>query len=111
MNLRNRVQLIGRLGMDPEVRQFNGSKKVARFVLATDDVKRSGDKPTKETQWHNIVIWGGQAEIAEKYLSKGREVAIEGRLVHRNYEDKNGNKKYVTEVVVNDLVLLGHKKD
>jgi single-strand DNA-binding protein len=107
-SLRNRVQLIGNLGMDPEVKTFGEKKKMVRFSIATTDSYRDGEgKKIEETQWHNVVIWGGAtADVAEKYLSKGREVALEGKLVHRSYDDKDGNKKYITEVVVNELVLL-----
>jgi single-strand DNA-binding protein len=110
-NLRNRVQLIGNLGMDPEFKEFDGGKvKLAKFSLATSDTYKNGEgKKITETQWHNVVAWGNSAEIAEKYLKKGKEVAIEGRLIHRSYEDKDGVKKYVTEVVVNEILLLGSK--
>ena len=85
-------------------------KKLARFSIATDEVYQNatGEKVT-ETQWHTLVAWGKIADVAEKYLEKGSEVAVEGKLVHRNYLDKEGNKKYVTEVQVNELLLLGGK--
>ena len=106
--LKNKVQLIGNLGNAPEVRSTETGKKWVRFSMATKDVYRNsnGEKVT-ETQWHNIVAWGKVAEIAEKYLTKGSEIAIEGKLVSRSYNDKEGNKKYITEVSVNDVVLLG----
>lgn len=109
--LRNKVQLIGNLGADPEVKELTDGKTVAKISLATSDTykKASGEKVT-ETQWHNIVAWGKTAEIAGKYLKKGNRVAIEGRLVNRTYEDKKGIKRYVTEIVVNDLLMLGDKK-
>lgn len=112
-NLRNRVQLIGHLGMDPEVKTFNGGKKMVRFSIATSDTYKNGDgKKVTETQWHNVVIWGGAtADVAEKYLTKGKEVAVEGKLVHRSYDDKDGVKKYMTEVVVSDLLLLGRNSE
>jgi len=107
-SLRNSVQLIGRLGKDPEVKEFSGSKK-ATFTIATDDVyKNQKGEKVKDTQWHNIVIWGKLAGIAEKYLKKGQEIAVEGKLVHRIYET-GGEKKYFTEINVNDLVMLGSK--
>ena len=107
-NLRNRVQLIGNLGSDPEVKEFNGDRKMARFSIATNESYKNNDgKKVEETQWHNVVAWGKTAEIVEKYLKKGKEVAIEGKLIHRSYDDQNGNKKYVTEVVVNELLMLG----
>jgi single-strand DNA-binding protein len=112
-SLRNRVQLIGHLGMDPEVKTYGDGKKMVRFSIATTETYKNNEgKKVTETQWHNIVIWGGgTADVAEKYLTKGREVAIEGKLVHRNYEDKDGNKRYVTEIVVNELLLLGKNED
>jgi len=105
--LRNKVQLIGNLGANPEIRSFDNGKSMARFTLATTDSYRDASgKRISETQWHNLVAWGGLAKIAEKYLIKGSEVAVEGKLTHRTYEDKDGNKKYYTEVVLHDLVLL-----
>jgi single-strand DNA-binding protein len=108
--LRNKVQLIGRLGGKPEVRTTEGGKKVARFSMATSESYRnaSGEKVT-DTQWHQLVAWGKVAEIAEKYTDKGSELVVEGKLVHRSYEDKEGNKKYITEIQVNELLLLGDK--
>jgi single-strand DNA-binding protein len=112
-NLRNSVQLIGNLGMDPEVKDLEQGKKVARFSVATTETYRNSEgKQVKETQWHNVVAWGGTATIAEKYLTKGKEIALQGRLTHRTYEDKSGNTKYFTEIVVNEIVMLGSgKKD
>jgi single-strand DNA-binding protein len=108
--LRNKVQLIGNLGSAPEVRNLDGGRKMARFSVATHESYRDA-KGTKieETQWHNVVAWGKVAEIAEKNLHKGSEIALEGKLVHRNYTDKDGAIKYVTEVVVGELLLLGSK--
>lgn len=106
--LRNRVQLIGCLGNDPEIKNFEGSKKLANFTLATNEsYKNDKGEKVEETQWHRLVAWGKTAEIIEKYATKGKEIAIEGKLTHRNYEDKNGEKRYVTEVVVSDVLLLG----
>jgi single-strand DNA-binding protein len=106
--LRNKVQLIGHLGNTPDVRETEAGKKWVRFSMATNQTYRNakGEKIT-ETQWHNLVAWGKLAEIAEKYLEKGKEVAIEGKLVNRSYNDKDGNKKYITEVHVNELLMLG----
>lgn len=108
--LKNKVQLIGNLGNNPEVKTTEGGKKLARFSIATNEVYRNakGDKIT-DTQWHNLIAWGKVAEIAEKYLSKGSEVAIEGKLVNRSYNDKDGNKKHITEVQVNEVLMLGDK--
>jgi single-strand DNA-binding protein len=108
--LKNKVQLIGHLGIAPEVKNLSGGKKMARFSMATNETYRNakGEKVT-ETQWHNIVAWGKVAELAEKYLAKGSEVAIEGKLINRSYTDKDGVKKYITEVQLNELLLLGDK--
>ncbi|MBL7832454.1 MAG: single-stranded DNA-binding protein [Cyclobacteriaceae bacterium] len=109
-SLRNSVQLIGRLGKDPEVKMF-GDKKKASFSIATSDsYKNAKGEKVEDTQWHNVVIWGKLAGVAEKYLKKGQEVAIEGKLVHRDYETDKGEKRYITEITVNDLVLLGGKQ-
>jgi len=108
--LRNRVQLIGNLGNAPEIRKTDGGRKLVRFSVATNESYKNsnGDKVT-ETQWHNLVAWGKLADVAEKFLNKGTEVAIEGKLINRNYTDKEGVKKYVTEIQVNELLLLGSK--
>jgi len=110
--LRNKVQLIGNLGQDPEIRNFENGKIAARFSLATTDSYKdaTGNKVT-ETQWHNIVAWGNLARIIEKYLFKGSEVAVEGKLTHRSYDDKEGNKRYYTEVVLSDMVMLRGNKE
>ena len=108
--LKNKVQLIGHLGAKPEVKDTENGRKLAQFNLATSESYRNakGEKIT-ETQWHRIVAWGKLAEIAEKYLDKGKEVAVEGKLVNRSYTDKDGNKKYITEIQVNELLMLGAK--
>ena len=108
--LKNKVQLIGNLGKAPEIKTLDGGKKLARFSVATNESYKDakGEKVT-ETQWHNVVAWGKVAEIAEKYLTKGSEVALEGKLMNRNYTDKEGVKKYVTEVQVNEILMLGDK--
>ena len=108
--LKNKVQLIGNLGNAPEVKTTESGKKLARFSVATNESYRNakGEKVT-ETTWHNLVAWGKVAEIAEKYLTKGKEVVVEGKLVNRSYTDKDGNKKYSTEVQVNELLMLGEK--
>jgi len=109
-SLRNSVQLIGNLGMDPEVKQVSNGNKMARFSLATSDTytNQKGEKVT-ETQWHNLIIWGGLAEVAEKYLKKGKQIAVEGRLETNTYDDKDGNRKFYTQIRVNDLVMLDGK--
>lgn len=108
--LKNKVQLIGNLGMNPEIKEVTGGKKMARFSMATSESYRdaNGVKQT-ETQWHNLVAWGKVAELAEKFLSKGNEVVIEGKLINRNYTDKDGVKRYITEIQVNEMVLVGRK--
>jgi single-strand DNA-binding protein len=106
--LKNKVQLIGNLGNAPEVRNTESGKKLVRFSVATNEqYKNAKGERVTETQWHNLIAWGKVADIAEKYLVKGTEVAIEGKLVNRNYMDKEGNKKYITEIQVNELLMLG----
>jgi len=110
-NLRNKVQLIGRLGQAPEVKHLDSGKTVANFSLATNDnYKNAKGELIENTEWHNLVAWGKTAEIIEKYVQKGSEIAIEGKLTNRSWEDKDGNKRYTTEVLVNELLLLGDKK-
>ncbi len=106
--LRNKVQLIGNLGNDPEIINLDSGRKLAKFTVATNESYKNdaGEKVT-DTQWHHVVAWGKTAEIIEKYVTKGKEVAVEGKLTHRSYEDKSGEKRYATEVVVSDLLLLG----
>lgn len=105
--LRNRVQLVGNLGMNPEIVNLESGKKIAKFTVATNESFSDGKgKTTTNTQWHNIVAWGKQAEIAEKHLQKGKEVALEGRLTYRQYEDKNKQTKYITEIVLNSYIVL-----
>ncbi|MFW5658024.1 MAG: single-stranded DNA-binding protein [Bacteroidota bacterium] len=108
--IRNRVSLIGHLGNDPEIKEMDGGKTLAKINLATNDVyKDSEGKKVTETQWHNLIIWGPQAKTAQKYLKKGSEIAVDGKLVHRNYENKEGVKKYVTEIIVSEFAMLGKK--
>ncbi|OCB75388.1 single-stranded DNA-binding protein [Flavobacterium crassostreae] len=106
--LRNKVQLIGHLGNDAEIKNFDGGKKLANFTLATNEVyKNEKGEKVIETQWHRLVAWGKKAEIIEDYTSKGKEIAIEGKLTHRTYKDKSGEKRYATEVLVTQVLLLG----
>jgi single-strand DNA-binding protein len=109
--IRNRVTLIGRLGKDPETTTFESGKKKTAFTLATNDNYRNanGDK-VESTEWHNIVMWDKAAEIAEKYAKKGHEVALEGRITTRSYDDDKGEKRYITEIHVNEIVLLTKKE-
>ena len=108
--LRNKVQLIGNLGIAPEIIMLDSGKKLAKFSIATNETYKNaqGEKVTN-TEWHNLVAWCKTAEIAENYLEKGKEIAIEGKLTTRSYDDKEGNKRYITEVVVSELLLLGTK--
>lgn len=108
--MKNRVQLIGRLGQDPEVRTLNSGKMVAQFSLATSEVyKNSAGERVQDTQWHQVVAWGKLAEVSENLLIKGQEVVIEGKISYRNYEDKNGIKRYVTEIIASDIMLVGKR--
>ena len=108
--VKNKVQLIGNLGQDPEVRVIGEGRKVANLRVATTESYRN-DKGEKisETQWHSVVAWGKLAEIAEKYLIKGIEVVVEGKLINRSYTDKQGVKRYVSEVQANELLILTKK--
>jgi single-strand DNA-binding protein len=108
--LRNKVQLIGHLGQMPEIKTIGTGKKVANISLATNENYKNakGEKIT-ETQWHNIVAWGKLAEIAEKYLVKGTEVAVEGKLINRDYTDKKGVKRHITEILASELLILTKK--
>ena len=109
--LRNKVQLIGNLGTNPEIKTLESGKKLAKLTIATNETYKNakGEKVT-ETQWHNLIAWGKTAEIAEKFLNKGSEVAIEGKLIHRNYVDKEGVKKYVTEIEISEFLMLGGRR-
>ena len=108
--LRNRVQLIGNLGTEPEIITLDSGKKLAKFSIATNETYKNaaGEKVT-DTQWHNVVAWNKTAEIIEKYVQKGNEIVVEGKLTSRSYETKEGEKKYITEVVCNELLMLGGK--
>ena len=108
--LKNKVQLIGNLGNIPEIKNTEKGRKLAKFAIATNETyyNAKGEKVI-ETQWHNLIAWGKVADVVEKYLSKGTEVAIEGKLMNNNYTDKDGNKKYFSEVLVHELLLIGNK--
>ena len=108
----NRVILIGRLGKDPEVRRLETGAVVAKFSLATNEsYKDKEGNRVDQTEWHNVVVWRTQAEIAEKYLKKGMLVYVEGKLTHREYTDKDNQKKYFTEVVANNFQMLESKRE
>jgi single-strand DNA-binding protein len=110
--LRNSVRLIGNLGEAPKVRKLDSGKTVANFTIATNEIYRDskGEKQS-ETTWHRVVAWGKQAEIIESYVKKGSEIAIEGKLTNRSWDDKNGEKQYITEIVVNEVLLLDKKSN
>ena len=111
-SLKNKVQLIGNLGNDPKIFNFDGDKIKVNFSLATSDsYKKENGEKVVDTQWHNIVAWGNTAKIAEKFLKKGSKVAVEGKLTNRSWEDKEGNKKYVCEVLIHEIVLLDAKQN
>ena len=109
-SLRHKVQLIGNLGNDPEIITFEDGNKMAKFSLATNDSYKNaqGEKVT-QTEWHNLIAWNKTAEIVEQYVTKGKEIAIEGKLTSRSYEDKGGQKRIITEVVVNEILMFGNK--
>ena len=109
-NLKNKVQLIGHLGAAPIIKQFSVDKKIANISLATTVTyyNKEGER-ISDTQWHRLVCWNKTAEIAEKYLKKGSEIAIEGKITYENWEDKEGNKRYSTKIVVHDLLMISGK--
>ena len=110
--LRNKVQLIGRLGKDAETITFDDGKVKARFPVATNESFRNGEgERVERTQWHDVVAWGGLAEVAVQYLKKGAEVAVEGRLTYRTYEDGEGQTRYITEVVAGEMLMLEKRSD
>ena len=108
--LKNHVQLIGNVGQEPTVTNLESGKKVARFSLATNENYKDskGEKQT-DTNWHTVVAWGKTAEIVEKYVAKGKEIGVSGKLKSRSYEAEDGNQRYVTEVVADEILLLGNK--
>ena len=105
--MKNSVQLIGNVGQEPEIKNLEGGKKLANISIATNEVyyRENGDK-VEQTQWHRVTAWGKTAEIIEKFVTKGKEIAIEGKLTHRSYDDKDGNKRFITEVVANEILLI-----
>lgn len=109
-NMKNKVQLVGNLGNAPEIKTTETGKKLARLSLATNETYKNakGEKVT-ETQWHQVVAWGSLASIAEKYFTKGIELMIEGKLINKSYTDKEGVKRYVTEIQATDILMLSKK--
>jgi len=108
--MKNQVRLIGNLGTDPEIKEVGTNRKLAKLSLATNESYRNdkGEWVT-ETQWHNLVGWGRMVTVSEKYLKKGSEIAVEGKLNNRSYVDKEGHKRYFCEIVISDMVVLGNK--
>ena len=110
-NLRNKVQLIGNVGQEPEVKTLTSGTVLAKLSIATSDTyKNKAGEKVKETYWHNLIAWGNTATFIQNYVQKGQEIAVEGKLTNRFYEDKEGKKHYITEVIVNELMLMGTKK-
>jgi single-strand DNA-binding protein len=107
----NKVILVGHLGKDPEIRHLEGGVAVASFPLATSETFNKDGRKVEQTEWHNIVMWRGLADVAAKFLQKGKLVYIEGKLRTRSFEDKEGVKKYTTEVVAENFTMLGRKTD
>ena len=106
--LKNKVQLIGNVGQEPTITTLESGKKVARLSLATNEnYKNSKGEKQTDTNWHTIIAWGKTADIIEKYVTQGKEIAVAGKLNTRDYQDKDGNKRYVTEVIVSEVLLLG----
>ncbi|MDO5970883.1 single-stranded DNA-binding protein [Flavivirga aquimarina] len=106
-SLRNKVQLIGRLGQDPEIITFEDGGKIAKFNLAIDDsYKDKNGNKVERTYWHPVVVKNGLVNVVENYVTKGKEIAIEGKLTNRSWDDKDGNKRYLTEVIANELLML-----
>lgn len=107
----NKVILVGNVGKDPEVRHLDSGVAVANFSLATSETyKNKENQKVTNTEWHNIVVWRGLAEIVEKYVKKGDPLYLEGKIRTRSYDDKEGNKKYITEILVDNLQMLGSKQ-
>lgn len=107
----NKAILLGNLGKDPEVRTLENGVKVCSFPIATSETykdRNTGEQITK-TEWHNIVMWRGLADVAERFLKKGNQIYVEGKIQTRNYQDKDGNQRYITEVVANEMTMLGGK--
>lgn len=107
----NKVILVGHLGKDPEIRHMEGGVSKAAFPLATSEFYTKDGQRVEQTEWHNIVVWRGLADVAEKYLHKGKLVYVEGKLRSRSWEDKEGNKRYITEVVADNFTMLGRRSD
>ena len=108
----NKAILIGNVGKDPEVRHLEGGASVARFTLATSETYRNkAGEQVKNTEWHNIVAWRQLADLAEKYIRKGNQIYVEGKITNRQYDDKDGAKRYISEIVADNIRFLGKKED
>lgn len=109
--LRNKVQLIGNLGAKVEIKNLEGGNVLGKVSMATNEVyKNKKGERVQETTWHNLVAWGKTAELLNKYTDKGSEIAIEGKISNRTYDDKDGNKRYFSEIIVNEVLFLGDRK-
>ena len=108
----NKVILVGNVGKDPETRYLDESTAITKFPMATSETykNKSGER-VSNTEWHNVVLWRGLAQVAEKYVKKGTQIYIEGRIKTRSYDDADGNRKYITEIVGDQMTLLGRKPD
>ena len=110
--IKNQVVLIGNLGNDPEVTNFDSGSRIAKFSMATNETyKNENGEKTTQTEWHNIVVWGNLVSIVEKYLKKGSEVCIKGKITYRNYQDKQDITKYITEIKADEVLMLGSKQE
>ena len=109
--IKNHVVLIGNLGIDPEVTNFENGNRIAKFSMATNETyKKEGGGKTNQTEWHNIVVWGNLVSIVEKYLKKGSEVCVKGKITYRSYQDKEGITRYITEIKADEVLMLGGKQ-
>ena len=108
--MKNRVQLIGHVGQEPEIKNFENGKLANLSIATNENYTNAKGERVEQTEWHRITAWGKTAEIIEKNVSKGKEIAVEGKLSHRSYDDKDGIKRYVTEIVANEILLLGGNK-
>ncbi len=105
--LRNKVQLIGNVGNNPEIKTFENDKKVAKFSLATNESYTNNKREkVQQTMWHNIVAYGSIVNVIEKHVEKGKQLAVEGKLTYRDYQDKDGQQKTITEIIIDEIVLL-----
>lgn len=111
-NLKNNVQLIGNIGMDPIIKNTESGKVMAKLTIATNDYykNKEGEK-VEDTQWHNLIAWGKTVDIIKNYVKKGDKVAVGGKLSSKTYDDQDGNKRYFTEILINEILLLGNKKN